>query len=144
MSTASEIKKPTDLVKLVNVSGEGKYKDPDSEGKEKPHKHVVLSGMVAGREYVIDKETVVSRDVAEHLVKQTTTLAYGNRQRLKIVELPEAQRNVHQFPVLGAQVEELKKNQAQLEQENAELKAENKDLKAENDELKAKVKKLSK
>ena len=106
---SEEIKRPGDLVRLVSKVD------------------VPLEENYNGSVYQIDpkEEKIITRVIAEHLVRRTaTTFADGNNQlkrnyRLEIVELPEGQRQKSpgEFPDLVKENEKLKQENDKLKQQ---------------------------
>ena len=114
---------PNDLVKLVNISGEGTYFD--EEKKEKKHKAVPLSFQYDGVEYNIpvDGQIVVKRLIAEHGRRKVFVTAWGaNRNRAKVVELPFKQRKPEEYPIVSEELDKAISEKDKLEKENEALK----------------------
>lgn len=123
--TKSNQKLPTDWVKLVNVSGVGKYTDDD--GKEKQHKFVPLTFQYNGIEHTVGEPGLKThRNIAEHARRKLFVSAWGsNRHRVEIEELPLSQRaaNPDELPLETAKaIEDKDKRIAELEKQLAHAK----------------------
>lgn len=117
----------TDLVRLVNISGD---KFTDNEGKEIDPKKEPINFTHDGTPYVVKDSINVRRFVAEHGIKKSFSMAEG-RHRLKIVELPYAQRNPEEMPVITEELSKLKDENVKLVADAIDLRKENETLKKE-------------
>lgn len=127
----SEQRKPllTDLVQLVNVSGEGEH-EKDGKTVKRVATDQVFSYNGIVHTVKIGKHLVLKREIANHGVKKCFSAA-ENHRKVKIVELPYDQRSAEEMPVISEELIKVKSEADALKKELADKTKECADLKLE-------------